>query len=394
MGDRDVAPEVRQLSATLLADADDIGTRMAHRICAEIPFYAEGTIVTLDTLTSSCIANARHILGQLAGHDDLDERPWITGTERAEEGVPYDAVLNAFRVGARFLWEELVERADPAARDVLLLAAADVWGVSDDLAAEVTAAYRTAAADRARRDSQRRSVVVGALLDGDATGPEDLWRTADSLNVERSGDFVVVAAECETAGAEAIPDAERGLRSLNLASAWRLDSDHQEGLVVLRLGCDVEELGTALAEAASGRVGMSQVFGSLDRAPLARRQARLAALAATAGSREVVRFEQQPLAVLLASTPERAEDLVRSVLGAVVDLPQEDRDTTVQTVRTWLRTGGSTGDTATELFLHRNTVRYRMRRFEELTGRDLTRPVDAAEVYVALECARILGVGL
>lgn len=38
------------------------------------------------------------------------------------------------------IWEFLVERADAADRDVLLLAAADVWAVSDELSATLTAA--------------------------------------------------------------------------------------------------------------------------------------------------------------------------------------------------------------------------------------------------------------
>ena len=54
-------------------------------------------------------------------------------------------MLQAFRIGGRFIWEVLVERADPDVRDVLLLAAADVWAVSDDLAAFVTEAYRARA---------------------------------------------------------------------------------------------------------------------------------------------------------------------------------------------------------------------------------------------------------
>jgi DNA-binding PucR family transcriptional regulator len=37
------------------------------------------------------------------------------------------------------------------------------------------------------------------------------------------------------------------------------------------------------------------------------------------------------------------------------------------------------------------TVRYRLQRLEELTARDLGQPIDAAELHVALECARILG---
>ena len=79
------------------------------------------------------------------------------------------------------------------------------------------------------------------------------------------------------------------------------------------------------------------------------------------------------------------------MLGPVLDLSPEDRAVILQTAHTWLATGGSSSAAADQLHVHRNTVRYRLRRIEELTGRDLARPVDASEVYVALECVRILG---
>nr|WP_246319640.1 helix-turn-helix domain-containing protein [Nocardioides kongjuensis] len=74
-------------------------------------------------------------------------------------------------------------------------------------------------------------------------------------------------------------------------------------------------------------------------------------------------------------------------------LPEDDRAVVFATARAWLAAGGSTSTAARELHVHRNTVRYRIRRLEEITGRDLARPVDAAELYVALECVRILGLG-
>ena len=61
------------------------------------------------------------------------------------------------------------------------------------------------------------------------------------------------------------------------------------------------------------------------------------------------------------------------------------------TARAWLAHGGSTSAAAHELFLHRNTVRHRLRRLEVVTGRDLAHPAQAAEVMVALEAARVLG---
>lgn len=389
---RNVAPEVRDLSSRLLPEADQLGAQMAERICAEVPFYAEGRLVTLDDLTASCSNNTRFILGQLAGerHVSIDP-PRATGAARADQGVPYAVVLQAFRVGARFIWELLVDRADADAREVLLLAAADIWAVSDDLSSTVTEAYREALIEKARRDGQVRAAMVGGLLDGDLTAAERLLESASMLGLDREAEFVVVSAECPTPGVESLPDVEHALRRHNVTSVWRIDRDHQDGLVELRFGFGATQLADTLAELTEARVGVSAPFRGLGDAPEARRQARLAAGAAAPASREVVRFDQQPLAVLLAGAPDQATLLTDTVLGPVLALPADDREVLLSTAHSWLANDGSTSTAARELHLHRNTVRYRLRRLEALTGRDLAKPVDAAEVFIALEAVRILG---
>jgi hypothetical protein len=390
--DLQVAPQVRDLSRALLPDADALGAQMADRILAEIPLYAEGKLVPFDQLTASCGHNTRYVLGRLAGQPRVNvAAPRATGITRAEQGVPYSAVLQAFRVGSRFLWELLVERAAPADRDELLMAAADIWAVSDELASQVTEAYRTALADRVRRDGQMRGVLVSGLLDGNVSAAEELVEAAAALHLERSGEFVVVSAHCPAPGAEGLPDVEPMLRRHNVTSAWRLDHEHQDGLVELRPGFSTKHLVGVLEEPARGRVGVSTVFPVLADAPEARREARLACQSATPGSQEVVRFDQRPLAVLLASAPDQAAGVAAAVLGPVLSLQPEDRKVLLETARTWLAAEGSTSTAAQQLHLHRNTVRYRLLRLEELTGRDLAKPSEAAEVLVALECVRILG---
>lgn len=390
----DVDPEVRALSRRLLPEADQLGLRIAERLREEIPFYAENPVLGFDEVVASCADNVRHILGRLAGELDVSlDRPRLTGTTRADQGAPYAAVLQAFRIGGRFIWETLVERAEPEARDVLLLAAADIWAVTDDLAASVTDAYRSALSDRARRDGQMRAVLVGTLLDGETSGAQQVWEAAGILALRADGDFVVVCAESPTAGAEGLPDVERVLRRANVASAWRLEHDHQEGIVALRTGFGIDHLVGALDELAQGRVGISSLLPGLEEVQEGRRQARTACAAGSPGSQEVIRFGDRPLAVLLAGSQEQARALVAAVLAPVFDLAPDDRAVVLDTARAWLEAGGSTSTAAKALHVHRNTVRYRVRRLEEVTGRDLARPVDAAELYVALESARILGLG-
>jgi len=387
-----VDPQVRELSRLLLPDADALGARMGERIRAEVPWYAENQVLTADEVDRNCADNVRYVLGILAGETGGEhDVPRITGIDRAGRGAPYAAVLQAFRVGGRFIWEVLVERAEPEARELLLRSAADIWAVSDELAAQVTDAFRGALAERARRDGQTRSVLVGTLLDGEGAHTEQLWETADALDLRSGTDFVIVSAHCSAPGVEALPDIERALRKMNVTSAWRLVNDHQDGLVVLRFGFDHRQLKEFLEAKATGRVGISAPFQRLEEAAEAKRSARVASVAMAPDATGVLASDDDPLAILLASVPDQAAHVARALLSPVLDLPVDDSAVLLETARQWLAERGSTSTAARLLHIHRNTVRYRLRRVEELTGLDLADPSDTARLHVALEAVRILG---
>ena len=61
-------------------------------------------------------------------------------------------------------------------------------------------------------------------------------------------------------GAEALPGVEEALRRHNIVSAWRVDREHQDGLVALTKAYDVSRLAVDLANLCQGRVGISAVF--------------------------------------------------------------------------------------------------------------------------------------
>lgn len=62
----------------------------------------------------------------------------------------------------------------------------------------------------------------------------------------------------------------------------------------------------------------------------------------------------------------------------------------LDTVSTYLDAGGSIEATAREMFIHPNTVRYRLRRAGEITGYSPTNPRDAFTLRVALALGRLL----
>ncbi|HET6749549.1 MAG TPA: helix-turn-helix domain-containing protein, partial [Actinomycetes bacterium] len=94
--------------------------------------------------------------------------------------------------------------------------------------------------------------------------------------------------------------------------------------------------------------------------------------------------------VLAAAAPDAAGALVRTVLGPVLDLPDQERSSLLGTLRAWFDAGGSAAETGKRIYVHPNTVRYRLRRLQEHTGRSLDDPRAVAELLAALDALRLL----
>lgn len=90
--------------------------------------------------------------------------------------------------------------------------------------------------------------------------------------------------------------------------------------------------------------------------------------------------------LLLAAVPEDLRQSFRSrVLGPVLDYDAAHRSELVHTLRVFLRHSGAWSQTAAELHVHVNTLRYRIGRIAELTGRDLSTFPDRVDLYLALD---------
>ncbi|MFD0328184.1 PucR family transcriptional regulator [Streptacidiphilus monticola] len=92
--------------------------------------------------------------------------------------------------------------------------------------------------------------------------------------------------------------------------------------------------------------------------------------------------------MLVAAAPAEAARLADVVLGPVLALPGQERARLLETLEHWFAAGGSADEAARTLFVHPNTVRYRLRRIEELTQRRLTDPRAAGDLAPALAALR------
>jgi PucR C-terminal helix-turn-helix domain/GGDEF-like domain len=148
-----------------------------------------------------------------------------------------------------------------------------------------------------------------------------------------------------------------------------------------------------------GAVGAAGVSACVDwSADLrdAHRQARQAIEAAAfAPEGPAVLFDELGLLRFLLAPSDRADQLrfARAVLGPVLDYDRDHQTQLVATLGAWLDGGGSLTRTAAALYVHPKTVRYRLRRVEELTDRDLSAQRDRFDAQLAIAILRALALG-
>jgi len=387
--DADLDRQIAVLATALLDRVGELAESMAEWIQKEVTSYVDTGLVPYADLREDCRAQLQSVLPALCGPAAADvSYARQSGRHRVDAGVPLAKAMDAYRVGGRFIWEAMVAEARETralSSDALVRAASRIWLILDDFTDAMADAYRDAVADRIVAQEHERSALVGALLEGRITENETLWEAAEILRISHRGPFVVVAAEVPEVGRQAFPDMEVRLRSVGLASAWRLQADLQVGIVVLPVSGRRVQLVATLTKHAEHRVGVSPQYPTLDGTREALRFAKFAILGTAPGAK-VTLFDDSPLAVTAASTPEVMARIVGSTLGPLDAVA--DREVLLDTLEAWRDCGGSTAEAAKQLFVHPNTVRQRLRRIAELTGRTLTAPRDVAQLCLALEATR------
>jgi purine catabolism regulatory family protein/PucR-like helix-turn-helix protein len=140
---------------------------------------------------------------------------------------------------------------------------------------------------------------------------------------------------------------------------------------------------------AEASIGVSVVLGSARRLVAARREADWALTVAESMTSRLARYGDQMSLALLRDLDE-ARLVVDRTLGVLLDYDRTHRTDLVGSLSTFLSCQRSWQRTARALGVHKQTVFYRIRRVEQLTGRSLAETADLAELWVAMRARALL----
>ncbi|MFW6689993.1 PucR family transcriptional regulator [Streptomyces sp. MAR4 CNX-425] len=393
------------VDARLRARVPALTRRVVDRLLAELPVYAAlppeevaGDIADIVQRSLRLFADVLQRRGP--ARDDELVRQRESAAQRAEEGVPLDAILSAYQIGTAMGWEEISAEARPADLADVQEVLTHLFVLQRQLVSAVSAAYLEARQVLDVQEHAPRHALLAALLAG-----EPLEGIARRTGLRPAPRYVAMTLHVaphpdeHSPGSRARIAARRKIRRLQTAlngfagepALTALDAGG--GTALLPVPVPEEPAWAALCgliDRTALAVGAPVTAAAAEAAP----DGLPAAVAQTADIVELVRRTDRPPGLYRLADVLLDYQLSRpsEALAGLAELlePLAGRPELLHTLETYLARDLDRRGTAAALHVHPNTVDYRIRRIARLTGLTPTAPADARRLSAALVARRTL----
>jgi DNA-binding PucR family transcriptional regulator len=398
MGAAALSQPVAELGRPAVEWAVAVAAEMTHAIFVQIPELPQGGEVYEEARAGS-EANVLAILQTLTreGEDTAELQPAAVEFARrsVRRGIPLQAILHGYRLGHQFLVHELQETIARLVEDGSLAAMQRALAVSfryvdagverlvEEYEAEREHWIRTAAARRAetvheilagrRPDESTAGALLGYPLDRTHLAAI-LWSSGEGEAADGSLEHAAraLAGGFSTTRPLLIPLDE------HILWMWAIPGEGFGGVSTLEMD-GAGGVHAAVGEPAAGVDGFRHSHEA------AQEVARIARLSGD-GAPSLLTWHEAGLVSLVTGDLELARSFVRRELGRLGAGKAGDLRATL---RAFLAHRGSHAAAARDLYVHRNTVAYRLAQAEELLGHPVAER--ELELRVALEIAATLG---
>ncbi len=375
----------------------DVATHTVAAVTAEVPGYAgalSGSMgANIEGAVQMALAGFLKLAAGARGTDPSTplgptlDGAYALGRGEARSGRSMDALLAAYRVGARVAWRELAQTAVAAGLPAATVAqfAELVFAYIDELSAASVAGHTDELTTSGRVRERYRERLGQRLLAG--ANPTVLRAAAERAEWDPPRSLTAVllpAAHVRGVLASLAPDTL--LVGEDLPGLDEADLDQPFALLLVP---DVDGPGRRhlmrVLDRRQAVVGpprpWTDVRLSYDRAARTVRLIR-------SQDRGLVDSDEHLADLVLGADPDGLADLRARVLEPLAGLSDATRERLAETLLCWLLHQGRRQEVAAELQIHEQTVRYRMGQLRELYGARLSDPGTVRDLVLALSAVR------
>ncbi len=365
-------------------DLEEVARRMVTVFQAEIPSYRD---LPDSMVQGEILEIAQRNLGQFF-RSLIDDRPLSdeeltpfsdSARQRAAEGLPLEDLLHAYRLGGRLGWEALVAVATPDEQTTLLPSVARLMEYIDRVSDAVTEIYHDERAHMVSDDERRVLDLFEGLQHTAPLDPRTI-ELAHQIGFPLEDRYLPFSACLVDEPAHANAQLAASLRARGVLAVT--NGDRVSGL--LPQDGDPAALGGAGALLAVGP--------PTPRAELAAMLLDLRLLIDVGrrdGREGDLRLEEFLPELLLARSPHLAAMLEGHVYGPLESAAEKGGADLLTTLEAFLEAALDRRAAADALHVHPNTLDYRLRRIEELTGLQFADPDAVMLMALAIRRRRL-----
>ena len=374
-----------EVAAALRAGLSGVSARTVATLTAEVPEYADPLRGELGANITRAVELALATFLRLA-EEPADEDPgarllpaleaaYGLGRGEARSGRTMDALLAAYRVGARVAWQEWgVAALDAGLPPPSLVSfAALVFAYIDQLSAASVSGHADELATTGRVREQYLERLAMALLTG--APAEEVERRADRAGWTRPVTLTCLIGPEHSTGT--LTRLDRGTLSI---AADAVDPTLPADLAVSLLP-DVGARRPALLRTLAARARVLGPERPWTQVAASYRRARRALDRYGPG---FVDTEARLADLVLTADPDALADLRAQALAPLAGQRADVAERLAETLRSWLLHQGRRDDVAADLHVHPQTVRYRMTQIRALYGDALQDPATVRDLVLTL----------
>jgi PucR C-terminal helix-turn-helix domain/GGDEF-like domain len=379
----ELPPEVVDVLRPLIPDLSD---EIVGAVGREVEAYRrpmEGTFGrAVRTGTERALSRFLDLIADARADQGSSRRIYVElGRGEFAQGRSLDALLAAYRVGARIAWRRFADAGTAAGLEpeVVYRLGEAMFAYIDGLSAESVEGYAQAQSEAAGESQRRRRRLIGMLVDGPVAEPEAVRPAAEAAGWSLPPRLAAIVASGERAealagrlGPEAIGADREGQAVILVGDP---DAPGRGRAIERALGDIRAAIGPSVAWSAAGE--------SVARARLALGLAADGAIRADGP----IRADQHLPALVIHADPALGRALAERWLAPLDSLGPGPRRKLRATLRAWLDHQGRVEQVARALEIHPQTVRYRVRQLRDALGSALDDPEGRLALAIALRAA-------